>query len=173
MKIFARLLGVFLISVVVTSPVPAKTNPMYFSVKAGLMDADISGFDAAINLGAAAGYDLFTGPMGTWSIEGELTTTASDGDVTGGGEWDADTLALYGVFRTVGEKYLKARAGFFSQDIKRAGGSAGTLSGADDRGYAFGVAGGVNMTSTSSLELAYTAGTEDLSFLSLDYVFRF
>jgi outer membrane immunogenic protein len=150
------------------------TSPLHFGAKVGVLDPDIGGFDDALNLGVQVGYDLFSDSRGTLSVEGEFTTTLSDGDVAGGGEWDADTLAAYGAFRTAGDVYLKAKAGFLDQDIKRAGGSGGAvITNGDDSGFAFGVGGGWRTNRNAAFELEYTVMSDELTFLSLGYVTRF
>lgn len=149
------------------------TSPLYFGAEVGMLDADIGGFDDAINAGLIVGYDLFSDSRGALSVEGEFTTTLSDGDITGGGEWDAETLAAYAAFRTAGELYVKAKAGFLDQDIKRAGGAGATITNGDDSGFAFGVGGGWQLKRDAAFELEYTVMSDELTFLSLGYVTRF
>lgn len=146
--------------------------PLYVEAKIGFMDLDVSGFDEAINLGVVLGYELYSHSAGMFSAEGEFTTTLSDGDTPGGGEWDVDTLAVFGVFRTSGNIYAKARAGFLDQDIKRAGGT-GTIPDADDSGFAYGIGGGWRINPTSAVEVEYTAASDDLNFISAGYHMRF
>lgn len=154
-----------------STAVTAQESPLYLGAKAAWMDVDAPGFDEAVNIGALVGYDLVRETYGVLSIEGEITTTLSDGDRAGGGDWDADTLAVYGAFRTLGDVYGKLRAGFLDQDIKFTGG--GSFAGSDDSGFAWGLGGGFRLSPTSALELEYTDGSEDLSFLSLAYLLRF
>src|SRR5688500_15629796 len=71
-------------------------SPLYIAPKIAAMDADVSGFDKASNAGVGVGSDLQSNATGTLSVEGEFLTTLSDGDLEGGGEWDADTIAVYG-----------------------------------------------------------------------------
>jgi hypothetical protein len=147
------------------------SNPLYISGKVGFLDADLGGFDNAINIGVMVGYDLYQFPVGTVSVEGEFTTTLADGDIDGGGEWDADTLAAYGVYRSLGEFYFKGKAGVHRQDIKSD--SGGPIPDAEDTTLAFGVGGGWRMDRNSGIEVEYTAGSDELDFVSVGYVIRF
>ncbi len=86
----------------------------YLGASVGLMDADRSGFDDATNAGLLAGYDVFTGEVYAFSLEAEVTTTVSDGDVENGGtdgDWDIDTQAVYAAARVGKDIYVKARFG--------------------------------------------------------------
>lgn len=167
MKTLMYFLAVFLL--VGATAANAQQNPLYFTGKVGVMDADISGFDNAMNIGVTVGYDLYTDPMGgIVSAEGELTTTISDGDVTGGGDWDADTLAVFGTYRSAGDLYFKGKLGYLDQDIKQAGSTA-AIPNADGSGFAYGLGGGWRMDRASSLELEYTVASDELTFISVGY----
>lgn len=149
------------------------SSPFYIVPKIAAMDADFSGFDKAFNVGAGVGYDLQSNATGTLSVEGEFLTTLSDGDIGGGGEWDADTIAVYGAYRTAGNGYLKAKAGFLDQDIKVEAGVARTPITGDESGFSFGIGAGWRMNGNAGLELEYTAGSDDLNIISLGYITRF
>jgi hypothetical protein len=149
-------------------------NPLYVAGKIGVMDARFSGFGNATNLGIAVGYDFFTEFNGIWSAEGEFTTTIADGKVPGGGDWDVDTLAAYATYRTLGEFYLKAKAGVQRQDIKRAGGDLTIeIPDAKDTTFAFGIGGGFQLDRTSGFEVEVTRLSSQLRFMSVSYVMRF
>jgi hypothetical protein len=150
-------------------------RPLYFVLKAGIMDPDISSFDNAINAGVAVGYDVYADRMGRWSVEGEFTTTLSDGEIDGGGEWDAETLAVFGTYRgpmlDPGDFYFKGKVGFLRQDIKRQGGGPTiTIPNADESGAAFGIGAGWRMDRTSAIELEYTLASDELNFFSVGYL---
>lgn len=172
-KLFCILLGLLAGGVFISNAAAQQPSPFYLGAKAIIVDPDFSGFDEAFNIGVVGGYDLYTTPRLILSVEGEFTTTLSDGDISGGGEWDVDTLAVYGVLRTPGEFYVKAKAGFLDQDIKAAGTGVILPGSADDSGFAYGVGGGWRMNRSAALEIEYTAASDDLSFFSVDYVFRF
>ena len=92
----------------------------YLGASAGVMDADIGGFDDAINAGVLAGYDVFSKEIFAASIEAELTTTVADGDVKNSGingDWDIDTRAVYVVSRLGDRFYGKVRYGFLWEDF--------------------------------------------------------
>lgn len=150
----------------------AQQHGLYLSAKAGSMDADFSGFDPAVNIGVGIGYDVYSDRSGVWSAEGEFTTTVSDGDISGGGEWDARTVSAYGVYRTPGDLYGKAKAGWTQQDVKR-GGVGGEPISANDSSFSYGIGGGWRLNPSSALELEYTRATDDLNFLNIGYVFRY
>lgn len=151
----------------------AQDAPFYLGVKIGSMDADFSGFDRAVNLGVNAGYELLRDTRGALAIEGEYTTTASDGDISGGGEWDADTLAIYAAYRTAGDLYVKGKAGYLNQDIKGTGAGAARITSGDDSGFSYGIGAGWRMDRKSSFEIEYTATSDELTFISLGYITRF
>lgn len=93
---------------------------LYIGASAGLMDADFDGFDDATNAGVLIGYDIFTKEIFSVSLEGELTTTVSDGDVDYGaatGDWDIDTQAAYLAARLGDRFYMKVRYGVARADI--------------------------------------------------------
>lgn len=151
----------------------AQESPFYVGAKVGSMDADFSGFDRAINVGIFVGYDLMRDNRGALSVEGDFTTTISDGDISGGGEWDADTLAAYAAYRTAGDVYLKVKAGYLNQDIKGTGAGAANISHADDSGFSYGAGAGWRLNHKSGFEIEYTVASDQLTFISLNYLTRF
>lgn len=151
----------------------AQDAPFYLGVKIGSMDADFSGFDRGINLGVNVGYELLRDARGSLAIEGEYTTTASDGDISGGGEWDADTLAVYAAYRTSGDFYVKGKAGYLNQDIKGTGTGAARITSGDDSGFSYGLGVGWRTDRKSAFEIEYTAASDELTFISLGYITRF
>jgi hypothetical protein len=178
MKTLVAILGSAALLLLGVSAVNAQgtpENPLYFTVKGGIVDPDFGGFDNAVNAGVGIGYDLYADRIGRWSVEGEFTTTISDGEVSGGGDWDADTLALFGVYRgptfEPGNFYFKGKIGVLDQDIKRAGGAPGTtIPNADDTAAAFGVGAGWRTDRASALEVEYTIMSDELNFFSVGYV---
>ena len=167
--------GALMLGITTAHAQGASEGPLYFMVKGGIMDPDIRGFDNATNVGAGIGYDLYADRMGRWSVEAEFTTTVSDGDLNGGGDWDAETFAVFGTYRgptlDPGSLYFKGKVGFLNQDIKRAGGDPTlTIPNADDGGAAFGVGAGWRMDRAAALELEYTLMSGELNFFSLGYL---
>lgn len=151
----------------------AQDAPFYLGVKVGSMDADFSGFDRAVNVGLNIGYELLRDTRGALAIEGEYTTTASDGDISGGGEWDADTLAVYAAYRTAGDLYVKGKAGYLNQDVKGTGGGASNITSGDESGFSYGIGAGWRLDRKSALEIEYTVASDELKFISLGYIARF
>lgn len=112
------LLGVFLTLAVCSATVQA--NGFYLGASAGIVDADVSGFDDATNAGILAGYDVYATDIFAASLEAEVTTTVSDGDVKfqgARGDWDVDTRAAYIALRGGERAYLKVRVGVIHNDV--------------------------------------------------------
>ncbi len=143
-------------------PAQATENTPYFGFKAGWMDADASGHDNALNIGGVFGYKFFQEPHGSGALEGEVTTTLKDGDMSGGGDWDVGTIAIYFAYRTAGEVFLKAKAGVADQNV------GGTSALPDDTGLVFGFGVGWQATRKASLEFEYTI-FDDINFVSIGY----
>jgi len=91
----------------------------YLGGSVGLMDNNASGYDDATNAGGLLGYDVYTRDIIAVSLEGEITTTASKGDVSINGvdgDWDIDTQAAY-IAARLGERfYMKVRYGVLRED---------------------------------------------------------
>ena len=139
---------------------------IYFGVKGGLVQPDSSVLDDTVNAGIYLGYNISdTGP-GTLAAEGEFTTTLVDGDISGGGDWDIDTLGIYGVFKTKGDVYFKGKAGLVNLDPST---SFGNLEDDTEFSYGFGI--GVTLGNGHPLEIEYTVLEDDLTFLSVGYLF--
>lgn len=98
----------------------AKAAGFYLGASTGIMDANIGGFDEAVNAGVLAGYDVYTKEIFAVSLEAEFTTTVSDGDVEfrgSRGDWDIDTQAAYIAARLGLRAYLKVRYGVVRNDV--------------------------------------------------------
>lgn len=92
----------------------------YLGASTGIMDANVSGFDDAVNAGVLAGYDVYTKEIIAVSLEAEFTTTVSDGDVKiqgNKGDWDLDTRAAYIAVRGGQRAYMKVRYGVVYNDL--------------------------------------------------------
>jgi hypothetical protein len=137
----------------------------YYAVKAGIMRTSISGHDPAFNVGGVLGYHAGDAANGYVSIEGEITAALVNSDARGGGEWSADTLGVFGTYRSLGDTYLKTKAGFVVQNI-----NGGDVPDGSGLGFGFGV--GFSTANNTALEVEYTI-LDDLGFLSLGFVSRF
>jgi len=141
---------------------------VYLGLKAGEVDVDLRTFDNATNVGLVLGYEFFSQPNYTLSIEGEYTDTVSDGEacdvegLVGCGDWDIQTIAVYGVGRiTLSQNtYLKLKAGLQHEEVE--------VGGFDDgHNYlTFGAGLGYNINNKLSVEVEYTMIEEDASFIS-------
>lgn len=169
-------------------------NQPYFGVKGGLMMPDGSGFDDAINIGGLVGMkiqdlNLASGIKGSIAVEGELTLSVIEGDISGGGEWDVMTLAGYGVYRSQplnGNMYVKGKAGLAYQDVNVDIPATqecivffgtpicttvpGSSASSDDISLSLGVGLGFKMGARNNLEIEYTI-LDDVDFLSVGMTF--
>ncbi len=112
-----QLLGAFLLT---AAGCAVQAEGWYVGASVGVMDPDIGGFDNATNAGVLVGYDVYTKEIFAVSLEGELTTTVSDGDVEFGGlkgDWDIETQAAYVAARLGDTFYIKVRYGVARSDV--------------------------------------------------------
>ena len=155
------------------SPLISQAEGYYGGLKVGAMMNDVSGLDSATNIGLNLGYafeDYGNGP----AIEGEYTTSASDGDISINGQsgsWDVDTLAIYGAYRFGGDFYGKVKLGYLHEDGS-ASGPGGTFSGTDS-GASIGIGAGWTLSPQSAIEMEYTVIESDVNFLSLGFNYTF
>jgi len=153
----------------------AVAEGFYVGAKAGWMDADVNGLDEAVNVGAVVGYTFANISEGvSWGIEGEATTTTSDGDVDiagFNGDWDIDTQAIYGVLRLGNAFYGKLRLGYLWEDVSVS--VAGASADGNDDGVSGGVGAGMHINEQFSVEAEYTYVEEDINFYSVGVNFSF
>ena len=138
---------------------PHAADGLYVGVQAGSMNHDGSGFDGANNLGVTLGYEFLNVALGDIAIEGGYTNTVDKGNAPAG-DWEIETLAAYGVFRTAGRLYLKAKGGVVRSNIKESlqSNTSTELSAGIGGGFSVGIA---------QFELEYTRIEEDVDFVSL------
>lgn len=170
MKRSAVVLVLALFGLAAHGPVQAQQvgNPLYFGGKIGLMDPDRG--DEATNLGVLVGYTLMEDSNGSFAAEGEYTRTFDDGEI-GGADWDIETLAAYLAYRTAGDVFLKAKAGYGWWDVSVD--RVATRFEDDDWDFTFGAGVGFRLSRKSGLELEYTVIQEDIDFLSLGFFTHF
>jgi Outer membrane protein beta-barrel domain len=152
------------------TPAAAEESALYGGLALGKLSADFSRFEDTSNIGAILGYDLYRDPNGSLALEAEFTTTLTDGDIRGGGGWDARTVGAYGAYRTAGKVFLKVKAGILDQHIGASGG--GPLN-ANDTGFSYGAGVGARLNSKAALEVEYTGLSDHLGLISLAYVTHF
>lgn len=139
-------------------------SDLYYGGKFGLMLFDPEGYEDPINAGAVVGYRLWR----NLSIEGEVTTSISDGKtkvLLTGFDVSVQTLAAFAAYRSPGETFFKAKAGFVNADVE-----VGTTSN-DDTDTAFGLGYGWKTSSDLSFEVEYTVISNDVNFLSFALIF--
>jgi len=140
----------------------ALAGDLYFGVKTGSMITDSSAVKTdPTNAGVLIGYELGV-VLGDLAVEGELTTSTSDGEYEGGGKFDLDTIAAYLAFRSAGPFYFKAKGGFLQVD-----GYSGSDTGVS---YGIGVGLGIGIAQVE-LEYTQTAVDPDLAFVSVGVQF--
>lgn len=132
---------------------------LYLGVQAGFMNNSRSAFDDSSNLGVILGYEFLNVALGDIAIEGGYTNTVDKGSAPGG-DWEIETLAAYGVFRSAGPLYIKAKAGVLRSDIKVLSGSS------ESTEFSAGLGGGFSV-GIAQFEVEYTRIEEDVDFISL------
>jgi len=143
----------------VTLPAQA-ADGWYLGLTGGLMDNDRGGFDDALNGGVILGYEFTSVGIGDLAVEGLYTTTLDEGDAPRGRDWELGTWGAYGVFRSAGPIYIKAKGGVLHTDFEV--GSASN----DDTEFSAGL--GVGFTlGVGQLEFEYTRVDDDIDFLSV------
>jgi outer membrane immunogenic protein len=162
MRQMKTMILVGLLGLVAAAPVSA--GGLFFGAKTGPMIVDNSSVKSdPTNVGVLVGYELGV-VLGDLSVEGELTTSTSDGEVKGSGaKFDVDTMAAYLAFRTAGPFYLKAKGGFMQVDVD----------GDSDSGASYGIGVGFGI-GIAQLELEYTQGSfdpDDVAFVSVGVQF--
>lgn len=138
---------------------PRAADGLYIGAQAGAMNNDASGFDDSTNVGVILGYEFLNAALGDIAIEGGYSNTVDKGNALGG-DWEIETFAAYGVFRSAGPLYIKAKAGALRSNIKALAGSNTSTD------FSAGVGGGFSL-GIAQLEVEYTRIKEDVDFLSL------
>ena len=138
---------------------PRAADGLYVGIQAGSMSHDGSGFDSANNLGVTLGYEFLNVALGDIAIEGGYTNTVDKGNAPAG-DWEIETLAAWGVFRTAGPLYLKAKGGVLRSNIND------SLQSNTSTEFSAGIGGGFSV-GIAQLELEYTRIEEDVDFISL------
>lgn len=152
------------------TPAAAQESALYGGLALGKLSADFSRFEDTSSIGAILGYDFYQDPNGSLALEAEFTTTLTDGDIRGGGGWDARTIGTYAAYRTAGNVFLKVRAGILDQHVNASG--AGPLN-SNDTKFSYGAGVGAHLNSKAALEVEYTGLSDNLGFISLAYVTHF
>lgn len=151
----------------------------YIGGKAGIVKADISGFDEAINAGVYGGYNLlgkdslFAADLsgGTLAAEGEVTTSVIDGDTNFFGDWEMTSIAVYAAYRhpITDYFYLKGRAGLVRYEIDT---SLPSLTSGTETQLAAGIGAGWKV-GPGSIEVDLTTYESDVLFLAAGFHLSF
>jgi hypothetical protein len=146
-----------------TPALASESNGLHLGLKTGSIDIDISGVDASTPLGFVVGFQ-----KGTVGVEVELNSADLDINTGyGSASIDYSTSAIYGVLRSQGDTYFKAKAGILKQEMKS------SLIGTEtDSGLSLGLGAGVKL-GRISLEAEYTILEADANFLSIGANFNF
>ena len=171
MKKISQLLFTGLL-VAVSLGVNAQDKTGYFGLKIGPMmidDIGFGNFSDPTNIGLVYAHISDDG----YGFEAEFTTSMSDGEFSFFGstaEVSIQTIGFYGAFRSTGDTYFKAKAGFINESVDFDNVPfVGNIS-EDDTGASFGLGLGLN-TGSGKLEIEYTIIEEDVNFLSIGYLF--
>ena len=166
-----KLATVIALTIFVSAPVYAVGY--YAGAKAGWVDPDVKGLDAAFNIGGLFGVEVKNADL-SYGAELEITGTASDGDASVGtfdGKWDVTTYALYGVLKYGATAYGKLKLGILAEDVSVD--IAGFNDDGSDEGLSGGVGVGYHLNEQVSVEAEATMMEEDLIFYSLGINYSF
>jgi hypothetical protein len=156
---------------------------IYVGAKGGLMMANYTGFNDALNLGIYGGFNLlgqdaqFAADLkgGTLAVEGEVTMSPSKGKfadpVTGAtGKWDNTSVGLFAAYRypLTDAFYLKGKVGLAHDDIS----ATGSLHDGATTKLAVGVGGGWKV-GPGAFEAEVTTHEGDITFLSAGFHMTF
>jgi len=163
-----------LLAVLVVCSASVEAGGFYLGASTGIMDANVSGFDDAVNAGVLAGYDVYTKEIIAVSLEAEFTTTVSDGDVKimgNKGDWDIDTQAAHIAVRMGKRAYLKVRYGVVHNDISVK--VAGFNRSESDTGGSWGGAIGWMFTEHWGVQADGTLVDSDVNYWNLGVKYQF
>lgn len=151
----------------------AEDSPWYVGMQLGQMrvgvvdSVDFGNTDA---VAATFGYKL----NNSFAIEGAITTTGTDGDVTFQGvqgTWNLTTSALYAAYRSSGDVYFKGKIGYLHERVNSS--IVGTSFSGSDSGGSYGIGAGWRPGDKLTLELEYTRIDKDANFVSLGVNFGY
>lgn len=144
----------------------------YIGGKAGIVQADIPGFDEAINAGVYGGFNmlgkdsLFAADLrgGTLAAEGEITTSVKDGETDFFGDWSMTSIGAYAAYRhpVTDYFYLKGKLGLVRYEIDT---SFANINSGTETQLAAGIGAGWKV-GPGSIEVELTTYESDVLFLS-------
>ena len=157
---------------------------IYVGGKASYVDADVSGFDPALNLGFYGGYNLlgkdshFAADLkgGSLAVEGDVSLTVVDGDAGAFGDWDMTSIAAYAAYRHPLTEYfyLKGKLGLVRYEIDTSVAPSALIAGSlgTETKLAAGIGAGWKV-GPGSLEAELTTYESDVMLLSVGFHMNF
>jgi len=152
---------------------------IYVGAKASVVQADLQGFDNALNAGVYGGYNLlgknshFAADLkgGTLAVEGEVSLSIVKGDISPVGDWDLTSLGVHAAYRHPlnDNFYLKGKLGLVRYDLDTSVASVGSGS---DTALAAGIGAGWKV-GPGSLEAEITTYESDILFVSVGFHMNF
>jgi outer membrane immunogenic protein len=147
---------------------------MAIGVKGGKIDYDVEGTDPGLNGSLQLAFDIFDLGLADIAIEGEYSTSLTDGEIDFGPatlDTSFESMAVYASLRTAGPVYVIARVGYANTEVEVEGFSE------DDTGIATGL--GVGFSMGLRMEIEYTKyepefdtlGDFDVEYLTLGFAF--
>lgn len=130
--------------------------------------------------GLIAGYQFANG----FAVEAEHTATETDtqavymdcclrgGTVEGRSDVDFDTYAIYGVYRTRGDIYVKAKVGYLYEEVRYSTAAWGSRDTNYHDSWSAGIGIGFRFGAVSA-EVEYSGLGEDVGFTSLGLIYTF
>jgi len=153
-----------------------KTGQTKFDDKIKIDSAVISANDD-ISYGVVGGYKLTS----QFAIELEYTTIETDTEVVNycksgscskiRGDIEVDTYALYGVYRTSGDLYFKARAGYLYEEVSLVF-LGDTFDTKHEREFTASIGGGIKLNLVN-IEAEYTSLDSGINLFSLGVTYGF
>ena len=167
-------LAVMSTSVFAETPVSSDTSDSsytYLGIKGGplIIGHGIPYNDDGVMLSVLFGYDV---PDSGWAVEGEFSTTVSKStsDLDVYGDLGVTTVGAYGVYRTSGRFYLKAKIGLLYEYLTASvtGPGGGLTIDVDGPGMTIpvGIGGGMRVSDKLSAEIEYTMIEADIGYAS-------
>jgi hypothetical protein len=93
---------------------------LLIGAKAGVVDYDVSGSDPGVNGSVQLGYEVLDLIAADIAIEGELTTSLTDGEILGQ-DASFESKGVYVSLRTAGPVYFIGRVGYVDAEAEIGG----------------------------------------------------
>jgi len=145
-----------------------KTSDYYLGASTGIIKFESSTKDP-VNASLNLGYNF----SNTWALEGQYSKSIRDGEIdrnkvniiNGNYDYDLESIAAYGVYRSSGKMYVKAKAGLVYNDI---GGYSST-----ELGFGAGVGFRITDNTATNIELEATVIDQKTTYYSIGVNFGF